>query len=75
MPLELADEPEAGLKGAALLGAAGIGLIDDPAAVACERRTAAKTVHPRPESTRRYQAALAEFGRVYDHMLGFWQTD
>ena len=73
-PLELSDEPEAGLKGAALLGAAGAGLIGDPATTACERRTATRTVHPRPEGTRRYQAALEEFGRVYDHMLGFWQT-
>jgi len=75
MPLELSDEPEAGLKGAALLGAAGAGLLSDLATAACERRTATRTVHPQPESTRRYQAALEEFGRVYDHMLGFWQTD
>jgi xylulokinase len=72
-PLELPDEPEAGLKGAALLGAAGAGLIDDVAAVAQERRTAGKVVSPRPESARRYQAALGEFTRLYDHMLGFWQ--
>jgi len=75
MPLELSDEPEAGLKGAALLGATGAGLVGDPATVACERRAATTTVHPQPEGTRRYQAALEEFGRVYDHMLGFWQTD
>jgi xylulokinase len=74
MPLELSDEPEAGLKGAALLGAAGVGLVGDPATAACERRTATRTVHPQPEGTRRYQAAQEEFGRVYDHMLGFWQT-
>ena len=35
-PLEISEEPEAGLKGAALLGAAGAGLIDDPVAVACD---------------------------------------
>ncbi len=75
MPLELSAEPEAGLKGAALLGAAGAGLVTDPAAVACDRRTTTSTVTPRPDGVRRYQAALDEFGRVYDHMLGFWQTD
>lgn len=74
MPLELSDEPEAGLKGAALLGATGAGLIDDPAAAACERRKVTKTVHPRPEGVGQYEAALEEFRRVYDHMLGFWQT-
>ncbi len=74
-PLQLADEPEAGLKGAALLGAAGVGLIDDPAAVARQRQaiTVTKTVQPQPESSARYQSALREFTRIYDHMLGYWQ--
>ena len=74
VPLEISEEPEAGLKGAALLGAAGVGLIDDLVAVACERRAVSKTISPQPESLQRYQAALAEFTRVYDHMLGFWQS-
>jgi sugar (pentulose or hexulose) kinase len=75
MPLEISDEPEAGLKGAAILGAAGAGLIDDPAAAACQRRTAARTVQPNPETSRQYQSVLDEFSRIYDHMLGFWQTE
>ena len=73
-PLELSEEPEAGLQGAALLAAAGAGLIDDVASVAIKRRTGGTVVAPRLQSTRRYQAALAEFTRIYDHMLGFWQT-
>lgn len=75
IPLELSEEPEAGLKGAALLGAAGVGLIGDPSAVACERRTSTKTVPPRPENAQPYRAALEEYSRVYDHMLGFWQAE
>jgi xylulokinase len=74
VPLELADEPEAGLKGAALLAAAGAGLIADPGQVACERRLATKTIPPRPENVGLYQTALARFLRAYDHMLG-WQID
>jgi len=73
-PLELSDEPEAGIKGAALLGAAGVGLIGDPGEIARDRRTASKTVSPRPESAACYRAALEEFTRVYDHMLGYWQS-
>jgi len=73
VPLALSDEPEAGLKGAALLGAAGAGLIDDPATTAVERRTIGKVVQPRSETRQAYQGALAEFIRIYDHMLGFWQ--
>ncbi len=72
-PLQLGEEPEAGLKGAALLGAAGAGLVDDPGAVAVQRRTASKTVSPNPESSQQYQPALEEFTRLYDHMLGYWQ--
>jgi len=71
-PLELSDEPEAGLKGAALLAAAGVGLIDDPAAAAVERRAATRSVQPDPETFEAYQAAQNEFIRVYNHMLGFW---
>lgn len=73
VPLELADEPEAGLKGAAILAAAGAGLIDDPATVAQERRASTKTVHPRPASSASYKKALGHFVRLYDHMLGYWQ--
>ncbi len=73
-PLKLGEEPEAGLKGAALLGAAGAGLISDPAAVALERRTTSKTVPPNAESSQQYQAALEEFSRLYDHMLGYWEN-
>jgi xylulokinase len=73
MPLELADEVEAGIKGCALLGAAGAGLIDDPAAEAVRRREASTVVPPEPETVELYGNSLAEFTRVYDHMLGFWQ--
>ncbi len=72
VPLVLTDEPEAGLKGAALLAAAGAGLVDDPAAEARRRRSAGRTIQPQPEDYPTYRAALAEFIRIYDHMLGFW---
>jgi xylulokinase len=72
VPLVFAEEPEAGLKGAALLGAAGAGLIGDPAVAALERRAAGKSIQPRPERFEVYQAALKEFVRLYDHMLGYW---
>ncbi len=73
VPLEISPEPEAGLKGAALLGAAGAGLIKDVATAACERRTAGIVIEPRPEGADRYRKPLQEFVRLYDHMLGYWQ--
>lgn len=75
MPLALSSEPEAGLKGAALLGAAGVGLIDDLAAEALARRIVDKTVSPQPAKADTYKSALQEYTRVYDHMLGFWQAE
>jgi xylulokinase len=73
MALELANEAEAGIQGAALLGAAGAGLIDDPASEAVSRRQTAKIVRPEGEQAQQYRESLAEFRRVYDHMLGYWQ--
>ena len=72
VPLAISDEPEAGLKGAALLAAAGAGLIDDAGRTAVARRATPKVVQPRSESSETYQAALGEFVRIYDHMVGFW---
>jgi xylulokinase len=73
MSLELSDEPEAGLKGAALLAAAGVGLIGDPAEAARERRGEVRMVRPEESAVAAYRGVLAEYIRVYDHLLGFWQ--
>jgi xylulokinase len=72
VPVEIADEPEAGIKGAALLAAAGVGLVTDLAGTAVARRAAASVVEPDPAASTAYAAAQAEFNRVYDHLLGFW---
>jgi sugar (pentulose or hexulose) kinase len=72
VPLEVADEPEAGVKGAALLAAAGVGLVKDPAATAVARRAAATVVEPVAADVAAYAAVQKEFNRVYDHLLGFW---
>lgn len=73
--LELSDEPEAGLKGAALLAAAGVGLIDDPAAEAVRRRQVFTKIEPNAAETDQYAKSLAEFTRIYEHMLGFWPPE
>ena len=71
-PLQLSEEPEAGLKGAAILGAAGAGLIDDVTQTAIERRAKTRTVEPDQAMTKAYQSAQKEYIRIYEHMLGFW---
>jgi len=73
VPLELSEEPEAGLKGAALLGAAGVGLIDDLARAAAKRRAETRIVEPDSTATGTYRAVQQEYVRVYEHMLGFWR--
>lgn len=73
MPLRLSSEPEAGLKGAALLACAGVGLIDDLFTEAQRRRVIDKTVSPIEQNVQIYSAALKEYNRIYEHMLGFWR--
>jgi len=70
LPLEISPEPEAGIKGCALLGAAGVGLIGDPAEEAVRRRVSSRTVSP--TEAEAYAPAQHEFNRIYAHMLGFW---
>lgn len=73
VPLALSREPEAGIKGAAMLGAAGAGLIDNLVAEALNRRTTDTTVTPIDTHSALYKNVLKEFERMYNHMLGYWQ--
>jgi xylulokinase len=75
VPLEISEEPEAGVKGAAMLAAAGVGLIDDLVKESIKRRQPGKTINPIPENSDKYKKVLKEFERVYDHMLGFWESE
>ena len=75
MPLEISTEPEAGIRGAALLGAAGVGLIKDLAHAARHRSRSADCVEPDGHNALGYRRATRQFRRIYDHMLGFWQRD
>jgi xylulokinase len=72
LPIEISPEPEAGVKGCGLLGAAGVGLIDDPAETAIARRATSRLIKPNDHDTIAYRKAQKEFNRIYDHMLGFW---
>jgi xylulokinase len=72
VPLQLSEEPEAGLKGAAILGAAGAGLIYDVTQTAIERRARTRTVAPDLAMARAYESVQEEYLRIYEHMLGFW---
>ncbi len=71
-PLQLSEEPEAGLKGAAILGAAGAGLIHDVTQTAIERRARTRVVTPDTAMTKTYESVQKEYIRIYEHMLGFW---
>lgn len=71
-PVEISEEPEAGLKGAALLAASGAGMIGDPAAAARACGGATRCILPDLAHVRAYRQGMAEFERLYAHMLGFW---
>ena len=75
VPLSISDEPEAGLQGAALLGAAGVGLIGDLVAAAGSRVTFREQLEPDPAQVEAYRTCTRRFERIYDHLLGFWQGD
>lgn len=75
IPIELHDEPEAGLKGAAVLAAAGVGLCEEPATVAKTLQVASQTIMPDPENQSRYRDVVGEYGRLYEQLLGFWKND
>ena len=74
MPIELHDEPEAGLKGAAVLAAAGVGLCEEPLLVAQKLQVASHTVIPDPQNQDRYEEVVDEYGRLYEQLLGFWNN-
>lgn len=71
--LELSEEPEAGIKGGALLAASGVGLVDDLVKTSVERRANTRIIEPDAELTETYREVQKEYVRVYEHMLGFWQ--
>ncbi len=75
LPLHISPEPEAGIKGCGLLGAAGVGLVADLQTEAAARRTASQTAEPAAANAEAYARAQQEFNRVYNHMLGFWQQN
>lgn len=74
VPLRLSAEPEAGIKGAGMLGAAAAGLIDELADEALRRRGIDSMVEPCQTNAPLYAEVLKEFERMYDHMLGYWQS-
>jgi sugar (pentulose or hexulose) kinase len=73
LPLYIADEPEATLKGAGLLGAFGLGFIDDIADVAQACCGYTTVIEPDKKSARLYERYQENFNRVYEYMLGFYQ--
>ena len=75
LPLYIADEPEATLKGAGLLGAFGLGLINNIENAARERFGYSTIIEPDKKNIRRYDLYQEQFDRIYEHMLGFYQDE
>ncbi len=75
LPLDISPEPEAGIKGCGLLGAAGVGIVSDLPAEAIQRRRASHTIEPVAADMETYARSQREFTRIYEHMLGFWLED
>ena len=71
-PIEISNEPEAGLKGVAILGSAGVGLIKNPVQTSIERRDDIRIIKPNPKQAKVYKKSQLEYNRIYNHMIGFW---
>lgn len=67
--LDLAPQVEAGLRGAAILGAAGAGLVSDITTTARDGKPG-EIVEPDPRLAEPYRVALARFEALYNRMLG-----
>lgn len=72
LPHILINEPEASLRGGALLAAYGLGLIKDLSKAEKGTDLETKTIEPNISVTSQYNELLLEFKRIYDHMLGYW---
>ena len=70
--LTIPINPEAGIRGAALLAAAGIGMMENLTAAAHKQDAKAKIVKPDNVRMEQYRLPSIEFERVYKHMIGFW---
>ena len=71
-PIEISNEPEAGLKGVAILGSAGVGLINNPVQTSIERRDDIRIIKPNSKKAKVYKKSQVEYNRIYNHMIGFW---
>ena len=71
-PIEISNEPEAGLKGIAILGSAGVGLINNPVQTSIERRDDIRLIKPNSKKAKVYKKSQVEYNRIYNHMIGFW---
>ena len=70
--VEISNEPEAGLKGVAILGSAGVGLINNPVQTSIERRDDIRIIKPNSKKAKVYKKSQVEYNRIYNHMIGFW---
>lgn len=72
VPQILTDQPEASLRGNALLAAYGLGFIKDLANIPNQESTNNLIIQPNEATSRNYQELLKDFIKMYEHMLGYW---
>ncbi|MBN2156425.1 MAG: hypothetical protein JW776_10310 [Candidatus Lokiarchaeota archaeon] len=70
VPVVVTDEPESSLKGAGMLGALGVGLINSISEVNLPKEE--EIFSPDPKVVKQYQFVIRKFNRFYDHMCGYW---
>lgn len=73
IPHILTDEPEASLRGCALLAAFGLGFIRDINEAAKIKNIKNITINPNMAAAKQYEILLKDFKKMYDRLLGYWR--
>ena len=71
IPHILTDEPEASLRGCALLAAFGLGFVKNFKENILNENTNCIIIEPKKK--KQYEAMQSKFNRIYDHLLGYWK--
>ncbi len=75
LPLLEPENPEGGLLGSMFLAAKGAGLIADVADHARQVVKITRQTNPNPEWVRVYQDTFADYQKLYERMLGYWEPN
>ncbi|TXT66206.1 MAG: hypothetical protein BAJALOKI3v1_40016 [Promethearchaeota archaeon] len=73
IPQIIINEPEASLRGNALLAAYGLKIIDDIEKTAKIEDSKKEVIFPNETAVKKYRVLQNDFMKMYNHLLGYWK--